>query len=223
MDLELFLDLYLPPYHAIYIFTRKNGIPFDQVGSMEGHLNPEFLKVNPAGKVPALRDGDFLLAKSCKYQTEAHRYPPELQAHTRVDECLAWQHTATQQPCLLLHFSQQPMDATQVEQLLGKLTPALGHLDQELLAARPFLASGQVSLEDLMAFTELMQPSPVGCNLFRDWPQLAAWWARVEAALGPELVQKAHRHVLQSQDPQEAQWDPQMAQKLAQLVKEQLR
>ena len=40
----------------------------------------------------------------------------------------------------------QPMDATQVEQLLGKLTPALGHLDQELLAARPFLASGQVSL-----------------------------------------------------------------------------
>uniref|UniRef100_A0A3Q1LLL0 glutathione transferase n=1 Tax=Bos taurus TaxID=9913 RepID=A0A3Q1LLL0_BOVIN len=49
------------------------------------------------------------------------------------------------------------MDATQVEQLLGKLTPALGHLDQELLAARPFLASGQVSLEDLMAFTELMQ------------------------------------------------------------------
>lgn len=44
----------------------------------------------------------------------------------------------------------------------------------------------------------------------------------MEAALGPELVQKAHRHVLQSQDPQEAQWDPQMAQKLAQLVKEQL-
>nr|XP_019832652.1 PREDICTED: glutathione S-transferase theta-1-like [Bos indicus] len=198
---------------------------------MGEHLNPEFLKVNPAGKVPALRDGDFLLAKSCKYQTEAHRYPPELQAHTRVDECLAWQHTATQQPatnihlceCLLPHFSQQPMDATQVEQLLGKLTPALGHLDRELLAARPFLASGQVSLEDLMAFMELMQPSPVGCNLFRDWPQLAAWWARVEAALGPELVQKAHRHVLQSQDPQEAQWDPQMAQKLAQLVKEQLR
>lgn len=29
MDLELFLDLYLPPYHAIYIFTRKNGIPFE--------------------------------------------------------------------------------------------------------------------------------------------------------------------------------------------------
>uniref|UniRef100_A0A4W2EFC2 GST N-terminal domain-containing protein n=1 Tax=Bos indicus x Bos taurus TaxID=30522 RepID=A0A4W2EFC2_BOBOX len=69
MDLELFLDLYLPPYHAIYIFTRKNGIPFElrplELGAPGGqtleHLNPEFLKVNPAGKVPALRDGDFLL------------------------------------------------------------------------------------------------------------------------------------------------------------------
>lgn len=59
--------------------------------------------------------------------------------------------------CLLPLFSWQPVDAVQVEQLLGKLTPALGHLDQELLAARPFLAPGQVSLEDLMAFTELMQ------------------------------------------------------------------
>ncbi|KAI4536489.1 hypothetical protein MG293_013881 [Ovis ammon polii] len=114
----------------------------------------------------------------------------------------------------------QPVDAVQVEQLLGKLTPALGHLDQELLAARPFLAPGQVSLEDLMAFTELMQPAAIGCDLFRDWPRLAAWRARVEAALGPELVQEAHSRMLQ---PQETQGDPQMAQKLAQQVKEQLR
>ncbi|KAG5198933.1 hypothetical protein JEQ12_007529 [Ovis aries] len=114
----------------------------------------------------------------------------------------------------------KPVDAVQVEQLLGKLTPALGHLDQELLAARPLLAPGQVSLEDLMAFTELMQPAAIGCDLFRDWPRLAAWRARVEAALGPELVQEAHSRVLQ---PQETQGDPQMAQKLAQQVKEQLR
>ncbi|CAI9157372.1 unnamed protein product [Rangifer tarandus platyrhynchus] len=59
--------------------------------------------------------------------------------------------------CLLPHFSGQPMDTVQVEQLLGKLMPTLGHLDQELLASRPLLASGQVSLADLMALTELMR------------------------------------------------------------------
>ncbi|XP_052510444.1 glutathione S-transferase theta-1-like [Budorcas taxicolor] len=215
MDLDLFLDLYLPPCHAIYIFTRKNG----------EHLNPEFLEVNPAGKVPALRDGDFLLAESVaillylsrKYQMEARRYLPKLQARARVDECWPGSTRPSSSPP---PTATCPVDAVQVEQLLGKLTPALGHLDQELLAARPFLAPGQVSLEDLMAFTELMQPAAVGCNLFRDWPRLAAWQAHVEAALGPELVQEAHRCVLQ---PQETQGDPQMAQKLAQQVKEQLR
>ncbi|XP_055405943.1 glutathione S-transferase theta-1-like [Bubalus kerabau] len=206
MDLELFLDLYLPPYNAIYIFTRKNGIPF----KLREHLNPEFLKVNPMGKVPALRDGDFLLAKRRRHTSTRQNGKPTpvwvsaRPGSTRLPSSLPPTSTLSPAPLLLAAHG----DATQVEQLLGKLTPALGHLDQELLAARPFLASGQ--------------PSAVGCNLFRDWPKLATWQAHVEAALGPELVQKAHRHVLQSQDPQEAQWDPQMAQKLAQLVKEQL-
>lgn len=49
------------------------------------------------------------------------------------------------------------MDTTKLEQLLGKLTPSLQHLDQKVLAARPFLASEQLSLADLIAFTDLMQ------------------------------------------------------------------
>ena len=53
----------------------------------------------------------ILLYLSCKYQTEAHRYPPELQAHTRVDECLAWQHTATQQPATNIHLCEVSLPA----------------------------------------------------------------------------------------------------------------
>lgn len=58
MDVEVFLDLSLPPCHATYIFTRKSGIPFElrpmelapwgeqsQVGSTEGA---------PRGPGPAL-------------------------------------------------------------------------------------------------------------------------------------------------------------------------
>ncbi|KAJ1074256.1 hypothetical protein K5549_021786, partial [Capra hircus] len=126
------------------------GVPGGQ--TLE-HLNPKFLEVNPAGKVPALRDGDFLLAESRKYQTEAHRYLPKLQARALVHECWEGWKRAGRLPgprdkppplflaqCLLPLFPWQPVDAVQVEQPLGKLTPALGHLHQELLAARPFLA-----------------------------------------------------------------------------------
>lgn len=65
-------------------------------------------------------------------------------------------------PCgqsLLPHFSGQPVDTMRLDRLLGRLKPALQHLDQEVLAAKPFLATEQVSLADLMAFTELMQVS----------------------------------------------------------------
>uniref|UniRef100_A0A8C3VZP6 GST N-terminal domain-containing protein n=1 Tax=Catagonus wagneri TaxID=51154 RepID=A0A8C3VZP6_9CETA len=209
MVLELLLELYWSLCRAVYFFARKNGVPFELWPVEWHHLKPEFLKVNPLGKAPALRDGErqtescvaMLLYLSCKYQTEARWYPPELQACTRLP--------ATKS--LLLHFSWQPVDATQLEQPLGKLMPALQHLDQEVLAAKPFLATEQVSLADLMALTELMR---VSCNLFRDWPWLVAWQAYVEATMGPKLVQEAHRLVLQPRDPQEVQRDPQLAQKL---------
>ncbi|EPY72568.1 hypothetical protein CB1_001238001 [Camelus ferus] len=75
-----------------------------------------------------------------------------------VDECLAWQHTNIQVPatnvclfkCLLPDFSRQPVDAKWLERLLGKLTLSLQHLDWEVLAAKPFLATKQFSLADLM-------------------------------------------------------------------------
>lgn len=52
--------------------------------------------------------------------------------------------------CLLPDFSRQPVDAKWLERLLGKLTLSLQHLDWEVLAAKPFLATKQFSLADLM-------------------------------------------------------------------------
>ena len=53
----------------------------------------------------------ILLYLSHKCQTEAHWYPPELQAHTRVDEYLAWQHTAIQLPATNVYLCKVSLPA----------------------------------------------------------------------------------------------------------------
>lgn len=44
----------------------------------------------------------------------------------------------------------------------------------------------------------------------------------MEAALGPELVQEAHKLVLQPRDPRDAQRDPKLAQELVHRLLERL-
>ncbi|XP_038198665.1 glutathione S-transferase theta-1 isoform X1 [Arvicola amphibius] len=125
MVLELYLDLLSEPCRAIYIFAKKNGIPFQMhtvdlrkggQGSGFGelrdgggeHLSDAFAQVNPMKKVPAMKDNDFTLSESVaillylthKYKVPDHWYPQDLQARARVDEYLAWQHTTLRRSCL---------------------------------------------------------------------------------------------------------------------------
>ncbi|XP_015442274.1 glutathione S-transferase theta-1 [Pteropus alecto] len=211
MALELFLDLYLTLSYAIYIFAKNNGIMASVSTEAHGagtgkHPKSEFLKANSLEKVPALRDGNFLLAESVaillylsyKYQIDTHWYPPQLQACTHIREYRVWQHTAIQQPStnvylcksFLPHFLGQPVDATQLVQLLGRLMSALQHQDPEALVAKPFLVTEQVSLVEPTVLTERMQ--------------------------------EAHRLVLQPWEPQEAQQEPQLAQELVPRLQERL-
>uniref|UniRef100_A0A452F079 glutathione transferase n=1 Tax=Capra hircus TaxID=9925 RepID=A0A452F079_CAPHI len=219
MGLELYLDLLSQPCRAVYIFAKKNRIPFElrTVDLREGqHLSDAFAQVNPLQKVPVLKDGDFVLTESVaillylarKYKVPDHWYPQDPQACARVDEYLAWQHTALRRNCLraLWHKVMLPV-------FLGELVSpetlaaTLAELDMALqfLQDKAFLTGPHISLADLVS---CLHHAPV----FKGRPKLAAWRQRVEAAVGEALFQEAHEVILKAKDSQPA--DPTLKQKM---------
>uniref|UniRef100_A0A8C3W8F0 glutathione transferase n=1 Tax=Catagonus wagneri TaxID=51154 RepID=A0A8C3W8F0_9CETA len=231
MGLELYLDLLSQPCRAVYIFAKKNGIPFElhTVDLLKGqHLSDAFAQVNPLQKVPALRDGDFTLSESVaillyltrKYKVPDYWYPQDLQACARVDEYLAWQHKTLRRNCLraLWHkvmlplFLREPVSPETLRATLAELDVNLKVLEDKFLQNKAFLAGPQISLADLVAITELMHPVGAGCQVFEGRPKLAAWRQGVEAAVGEALFQEAHEFILKAKDSQPA--DDTLKQKL---------
>ncbi|XP_045675764.1 glutathione S-transferase theta-1 isoform X2 [Phyllostomus hastatus] len=232
MGLELYLDLLSQPCRAIYIFAKKNSIPFElrTVELLKGqHLSDAFAQVNPLKMVPALKDGDFTLTESVaillyltrKYQVPDHWYPQDLQARARVDEYLAWQHVTLRRNCLraLWHkvmfpvFLGEPVSPEVLAATLAELDVTLQILEDKFLQNKAFLAGPHISLADLVAITELMHPVGAGCQIFEGRPKLAAWRQRVEAAVGAVLFQEAHEVILKAKDTVSLA-DPSVKQKL---------
>ncbi|XP_032744753.1 glutathione S-transferase theta-3 isoform X2 [Rattus rattus] len=175
MGLELYLDLMSQPCRAVYIFAKKNGIPFQlrTIELLKGQQYTDaFAQVNPLRKVPALKDGDFVLAESVaillylsrKYKAPDHWYPQDLQTRARVDEYLAWQHTALRSCCtramwqkmMFPVFLGQPVPPEMLASTLAELDGCLQMLEDKFLQNQAFLTGPQISVADLVAITELM-------------------------------------------------------------------
>ncbi|CAK7314149.1 glutathione S-transferase theta-3-like isoform X2 [Vulpes vulpes] len=219
MGLELYLDLLSQPCRAVYIFAKRNGIPFElrPVELLKGqHHSDAFAQVNPLKKVPALKDGDFTLAESVaillylsrKYEVPDHWYPQDLQARARVDEYLAWQHTTLRSSCTRAMWQKmmspvflgEQVPAETLVSTLAELDRCLQLLEDKFLKDQDFLAGPHISVADLVAITELMHPVSAGCQIFKSRPKLAAWRQRVEAEVGKDLFQEAHAVVLKAKD-----------------------
>uniref|UniRef100_A0A8D0H9F7 Glutathione transferase n=1 Tax=Sphenodon punctatus TaxID=8508 RepID=A0A8D0H9F7_SPHPU len=168
MVVELYLDLLSQPCRSVYIFAKKNNIPFEfkHVELLKGeHLSEEFYKVNLLRKVHALKDGNFTLAESIaillylsrKFNTPDHWYPSDVQKRARVDEYLSWQHTRAINvygPCMSL---------SRLERAVEDLKSTMKQFEEKFLQDKPFIVGNEISLADLVAIVELMQVSAARC------------------------------------------------------------
>ncbi|KAF7239791.1 Glutathione S-transferase theta-1, partial [Varanus komodoensis] len=191
-------------------------------------------KVNIVKKVPVLRDETFILTEgiaillylSRKYNTPDHWYPSDLKKRAKVDEYLSWHQSNIRANApktmwikvLIPLFTGQPLPPEKLQEVMEGLATSLKQLEELFLQDKPFLVGNEVSLADLVAIVELMQPVGVGCDIFKDRPKLAEWHSRVEEAIGKELFLQAHELILNIRQLSTIQIDPQLKEQLGPML-----
>ncbi|XP_063769112.1 glutathione S-transferase theta-1-like [Pseudophryne corroboree] len=102
-----------------------------------------------------------------------------------------------------------------------KLDPAvaeynntLKNIEEYFLQDKPFLAGDEISIADLVAIVEIMQPVGAGIDVFEGKPKLSAWKHRVQEAVGAELFNEAHEAVLHAKDMKNRPIPPELKERL---------
>lgn len=145
------------------------------------HQSPEFLALNPMGKVPVLVDGDFNLWESnailvylAKKFPETHALPADDQGRAEVDRWLHWQS------CHLMPM----MGAfkTGAEEDPNAIKPLFTVLEKQLADGRDFIL-GDLTVADFAVAAYLM--TKMGSSLdYSEHPYVAAWRSRMENLKG---------------------------------------
>lgn len=219
---EVYLDLLSQPCRAIHILLNCNKIPHTvrTVALRRGEQrSPEFSKLNPMQKVPVMDDNGFVLTESdaimkylvTKYDIPGHWYPLQPERRARVDEYTAWHHTNTRPHAakvfmievLFLAKTGSKVDEGSLNRALSQLDDTLDKLETMFLRRQPFLCGDEITVADLLAICELMQPLGGGRDVLEQRPQLQRWRSRVQSAVG-ESFDKAHAVLYSVRDRRKA-------------------
>ncbi|XP_028852144.1 glutathione S-transferase theta-1a [Denticeps clupeoides] len=214
MPLELFLDLHSQPCRSVYIFAKKNSVPFElrvvdlTTGQQYGE---EFGKISMVRKVPVLKEDNFVLTESIailkymaeKFRTPDHWYPADLQKRALVNEYLAWQHSSVRAHGSKVFWFRTmaplitgaPVPQEKMDSAVEDLNATLKIFEEKFLQNKPFIVGDHISLADLVAIVEIMQPAASGFALFESRPVLSAWRDRVKKEIGEALFNEAHKTI----------------------------
>lgn len=188
------LRLYgFPPTRSLRALwtLRELELPFEYVNvdlSKRGNQEDAFLRVNPAGKVPALVDGDFVVTESVAivlYLADKYRdkslLPTDLEGRATANRWLMFVATELEQPLWRIahHTTLYPKDRRLPEEI------TLAREDFRKMAAvfdahmkgRAFVVGDTFTVADIVAAYTLDWANEV--KLLETFPNLRTWMERM--------------------------------------------
>jgi len=185
-----------PFVRKVRVVLAEKKIPYDHDEVIPINVSPEYRKISPLGKIPALRDGDRTLADSsviCAYLERRHPepalYPADAYEYARALWFEEYGDSALVgvigpkiffRKFIAPRFFNQPVDEAAVEQTVREELPPLFDYLESQLGTGPFFVGRSFSIGDIGIATHLvnLRHCGIGVDPAR-WPKLARWAATV--------------------------------------------
>jgi glutathione S-transferase len=206
MAIELYWGSGSPFAWRVMLMLETKGLAYESrllEFSKGEHKTPDYLKLNPRGKVPTLKDGDFVIYESLAIMSYLDRkYPdPPLFGKTAEEAGLIWRALAECDSYILpasdkvvrpIFFGKGLDKVEEIQQAAETLRHELKLIDQRLVSAN-WLVGDKLSAADIGVFPfvqlllraaskEAAQPLNLGLlPLAKTFPNVARWVARIEA------------------------------------------
>jgi glutathione S-transferase len=191
------MKLYGHPYsnaaRRVQMLCEECGIPYTYhtVDLTNGEqYQPQYLALNPNGKVPVIDDDGFVVWESqaiMRYLADKHKadtwYPAEPRARIHVEQWLDWNQTRLGIECGKIMFhtffagdKSKPEVIEDGKKWLAKILPVM----DGILSRRKYLCGEQPTLADLAATTNIAYLEICRYDL-GPYPSVSKWYGAMKA------------------------------------------
>jgi len=194
MSITLYHDVPSTNSDRVKIALAEKGLSWEGVRislAKREQKNPEFLKLNPYGKIPVLVEDGKVLFESCiinEYLDEKYPNPPLMpkdfwargRARTLVDYAINYLHEPywALRGEIMLKKNQADRDQKVITERRAELLQKLQYLELEL-GDKPYLL-GEFSLVDVDIFPRFPRMESFGVIPSPSLPRLSAWYERMK-------------------------------------------
>lgn len=217
MTLEVYWGSGSPPAWRVLLTLEAKKIPYVSrllQFSKEEHKAPGFLALNPRGKVPTIKDGDYVLAESIAIMAYLDRKHPDLPLFGRdaeesgrvwkaISDLVYYLEPAGLRIVVPILFGTVEDNTDDIRAAVPELHEELGLMERRL-GAHDWLALDRLSAADLAVYPSveiLLRAAgkdgaqPLGLDLLpfaRRYPAIEKWRGRIRALPGYDKTYPPH-------------------------------
>lgn len=168
------------------------GLPYEQrpVGAQDGSTRtPEYLALNPSGKVPVLDDDGFVLRESLAIafylvsKVPTPLWPDDLQARAFIHQWASWAATEVEGPLGVIFLEKRRAEGAELDPgfVAARIATARNAIEllEQHLSANRYVASEDFTLGDLLACS-VMALVPMFIDM-APYPNVGEWMSRCTA------------------------------------------